>query len=137
VILVLDASVALTWCFEEERTDETVRLLRAIGEKGAVAPLLWPLEIANILLAAERRRRCDAERRRHLVDFLRGLPVSLDDATAERAWDTTLLLAERHRLTTYDAAYLELALRRRLPLATLDRELRAAGSAMGVELLGL
>lgn len=132
---VLDNSVALAWCFEDEQTPAVMALLDRLTETGAVAPLLWPLEALNGLLAAERRRRLDAARRAELAGFLRELPISLDPGTAERAWDATVGLAERHRLSVYDAAYLELAQRRKLPLASLDRDLVAAALAAGVEVL--
>ena len=85
---------------------------------------------------AERRSRIDAERRQRLAGFLRDLPVTIDDETASQAWAVTSQLAARFRLTVHDAAYLELAQRRGLPLATLDQELRAAAAALGVTLLG-
>jgi predicted nucleic acid-binding protein len=85
---------------------------------------------------AERRRRIDAECRQRLAGFLRDLPVAIDEETASQAWAVTAQLAARFRLTVYDAAYLELAQRRGLPLATLDQELRAAAAALGVTLLG-
>lgn len=134
---VLDSSVALAWCFEEERTDAVDALLDRTTETGAHAPLLWPLETLNALFSAERRRRIDRRKHETLAAFLRDLPVLLDPETAELAWTETASLAGRFRLTTYDAAYLELALRRRLPLASLDRELRAAAAAMNVEVLGV
>ena len=134
--LVLDSSVALTWCFEDEHTSATLDLLDQIVETGAMAPLLWPLEVLNGLAMAERRGRLDASRRRQLAGFLSDLPVSLDPETASQAWTATALLAERYRLTLYDAAYLELAQRLDLPLATLDQELRVAGGALGLTLLG-
>lgn len=85
---------------------------------------------------AERRARVDTARRHQLAGFLRDLPVDLDPETGSQAWTATALLAERYRLTLYDAAYLELAQRLDLPLATLDQELRTAGSALGIVLLG-
>jgi predicted nucleic acid-binding protein len=85
---------------------------------------------------AERRRRVDARRRQRLGGFLRALPVILDTETAGQAWTATLRLAERHRLTMYDAAYLELAQRRKLPLATLDEDLVKAAKALGTTVLG-
>lgn len=106
-------------------------------ETGASAPLLWPLEVLNGLLVAERRHRLDAPRRARLVGFLRELPVALDLDTADKAWDATSKLAERFALSIYDAAYLELARRRRLPLASLDRNLRAAAVAADVPVLGV
>jgi predicted nucleic acid-binding protein len=136
VSLVIDNSVALAWCFEDEHTQPIMDLLDRVAQNGAVAPSLWPLEALNALLMAERRKRLDGKRRQRLAGFLRGLPVLLDTETADQAWTTTARLAERHRLTLYDAAYLELAQRRRLPLATLDEDLIAAGKALGMTLLG-
>jgi predicted nucleic acid-binding protein len=133
---VVDNSVALAWCFEDEHTQPIMDLLDRVAETGAVAPSLWPLEALNGLLMAERRRRLDPKRRQRLARFLRGLPVTLDAETADQAWTATARLAERHRLTLYDAAYLELAQRRKLPLATLDQDLIRAGKALGITLLG-
>ena len=111
-------------------------LLDRVAERGAIAPQLWPLEALNVLLIAERKRRLDGTRRRMLAGFLRDLPVVLDTETADRAWEATAQLAEARGLTLYDAAYLELAIRRRLPLASLGQGLRAAAAQMGVEVLG-
>ena len=128
---VLDSSVTLRWCFEDERTDATDALLTQVVESGAEAPSLWPLEILNALSMAERRRRINADRRQRLCGFLHDLPVNIDAETASRGWAATSQLAARFKLTLYDAAYLELAQRLNLPLATLDKELRAAGRALG------
>lgn len=133
---VLDSSIALSWCFEDERTPATRALLVRVGVAGACAPALWPLEVLNALAMAERRSRIDAERRQRLAGFLRDLPVTIDEETASQVWAVTSQLAARFRLTVYDAAYLELAQRLNLPLATLDQELRAAAAALGVPLLG-
>ena len=134
--LVLDSSVSLTWCFEDERIPATQELLERVGETGAHTPPLWPLETLNALMMAERRGRLDGERRREMTSFLRDLPVNLDAEMISQVWDTTQRLAERFRLTIYDAVYLELAQRKHLPLASLDKELRQAGAAVGVTLLG-
>jgi predicted nucleic acid-binding protein len=133
---VLDNSVALTWCFEDERTPVTTALLERVAEAGAFAPGLWPLEALNGLLVAERRGRLDASRRQRLAGFLHALPISLDGETASQAWTTTAGLAARFALSAYNAAYLELAQRHHLPLATLDRDLRAAATALGLTVLG-
>ena len=101
-----------------------------------LAPGLWPLEALNALLVAERRRRLDASRRQRLTGILRALPIKLDDEEATQAWTPALGLAERFALSTYNAAYLELAQRHRLPLASLDRDLRAAAGALGLDVLG-
>lgn len=135
--LVLDASVALAWCFEDEQTAAVMALLDRVAEAGGVAPLLWPLEALNGLLAAERRRRIPSATRATLAAFLRDLPITLDGDTAERAWDATARLAAQFQLTVYDAAYLELAQRRRLPLASLDHDLRTAATASGIDVLGV
>jgi predicted nucleic acid-binding protein len=136
VSFVIDSSVALSWCFEDERTPATKALLERVGESGAVAPQLWPTEVLNGLMMAERRQRIDASRRRQLADFLRDLPVMLDPETAIHLWSATQGLAERFRLTTYDATYLELAQRKHLALASLDNALRKAATALGVPVLG-
>ncbi len=133
---VLDNSVALAWCFEDEQTPTVLELLDRVTETGATAPMLWPLEALNGLFAAERRRRLDAARRATLAAFLRELPIRLDTETADQAWEDTARLAEKFRLTVYDASYLELAQRRRLPLASLDKDLRKAATSAGIEVLG-
>ena len=96
--------------------------------------MLWPLEALGGLLAAERRRRVTPAKGIELTALLRELPIVLDAHTAEQAWEAAAAPAKRHRLTVYDAAYLELA-QRRLPLATLDRDLRTAAAAVGVDIL--
>jgi predicted nucleic acid-binding protein len=133
---VVDSSVALTWCFPEERTPATAALLDRVADFGAIVPSLWPLEVLNALMMGEKRKRIDFAKRHELIDWLRLLPITLDAETAAQAWTTTNHLAQRHRLTLYDAAYLELAQRLDLPLATLDADLRAAANALGVPLLG-
>ncbi|MGD9510639.1 MAG: type II toxin-antitoxin system VapC family toxin [Geminicoccaceae bacterium] len=133
---VLDNSVALAWCFVDEQTPSVMNLLDRVVATGAVAPLLWPLEALNGLLVAERRNRLGRDKRARLIGFLRDLPIMLDAHTAEQAWETTRRLAEQHRLSVYDAAYLEVAQRRRLPLASLDQDLRHAAHDVGVEVLG-
>ncbi len=132
---VLDNSVALAWCFEDEQTDASRALLDRVVETCAAAPQLWPLEALNGLLSAERCGRLAAGVRRRLAGLLSDLPITIDDETAGRVWVATAQLAERHRLTAYDAAYLELAARLGLPLATSDTALMKAAKDAGVELL--
>jgi predicted nucleic acid-binding protein len=135
VTFIVDNSVALAWCFEDEQTAEIMALLDRTSETGAMAPQLWPIEALNGLLSAERRGRIDGGTRRRLAGFLRDLPIGIDDETAGQTWGATAQLAELHRLTSYDAAYLELAVRLALPLATSDKPLIAAAQALGVPLL--
>jgi predicted nucleic acid-binding protein len=133
---VVDSSIILTWCFEDEATPATEAMLVRLTDDGAWAPSLWPLEVLNVLLMAQRRGRLTLKARQDRLALLCSLPITLDTETAEQAWTITNLLAERHGLTLYDAAYLELAKRLNLPLATLDADLRTAANALGVPLLG-
>jgi predicted nucleic acid-binding protein len=132
---VVDNSVALAWCFEDEQTAGIMALLDRVTDEGAMAPQLWPIEALNGLLTAERRGRITREVRRQLASFLQALPIAVDDETASRSWTETARLAEQHRLTAYEASYLELAMRLSAPLATGDRALVAAANAVGVVIL--
>jgi predicted nucleic acid-binding protein len=136
VSLVLDSSVALAWVYAEETTVAIQSVFASVRESGAWVPGFWKLEVANILEMGVRRGRTDAAFRDDTLADLALLPISVDEETDRQAWMATLKLAVRHRLTVYDAAYLELALRKGLPLATLDRELRSAAVAEGVLVLG-
>jgi len=133
-VLVVDASVALTWCFEDEVTDATQVIERRVDSEGAIVPALWRLEVANALLAAERRGRLGKSQAEECLKLMADLPLSVD-APGNQSWSDTVLLARAHRLTAYDAAYLELAIRLDADLASLDRELRRAAKTMGVKVL--
>lgn len=129
---VLDCSLTVAWFFE----DETNRYAQAVEDSlptaAAIVPTLWPLEVANALLMGERRKRATEAKVTTFLRLLEALPIALDDETATRAWQQSLHLARSHRLSVYDATYLELALRYGLPLATLDNRLTAAARAAGV-----
>ncbi|HEX4199582.1 MAG TPA: type II toxin-antitoxin system VapC family toxin [Caulobacteraceae bacterium] len=133
--VVLDGSVTLAWVYGDETTEAVSRVFDAIGD-GAWVPGLWRLEVANVLEMGVRRGRHDAGFRDSTLADLALLPIQIDGETDLHAWGATARLASRHRLTLYDAAYLELARRREIPLATLDKELRAAAADEGVPLLG-
>ena len=133
--LVIDASLTLAWYFEDEITPTTDALLNRVAASGAVVPGLWRLEVANAFQTAVRRRRIDAAYRDASLTDLGFMPIAIDADTNSYAWSTTLRLAEKYSLTVYDAAYLELAQRRSLPLATLNRELGAAARALNLERL--
>ena len=135
--LVLDAALTLAWFFKDERTAGVDAVLTQVTENGAVVPALWRLEVANALQMAVRRKRIDAAFRDSALTQLSRLSISADPDTDAYAWTVILQLADRFQLTVYDAAYLELAKRRALPLATLDGDLRTAARAEGVELLGV
>ena len=134
---VIDSSLTLTWFFEYERTDATLALLDRVQQSGAVVPSLWRLEVANALQMGIRRGRIDAAYRDASLLDLSALDITVDPEGDGFAWSTTLRLADRFRLTLYDAAYLELAQRLGLPLARVDQALRAAAGTLGVPLLGM
>ena len=135
--LVLDSSATLAWIYNEETTPAVRDLFDRITAEGAWVPSLWRLEVGNVLQLGVRRGRHDSAFRDETLADLALLPIALDPHTDQQAWSATMQLAERHKLTLYDAAYLELALRRALPLATLDDELRTAAAAEGVTVLGI
>ena len=129
---VLDASVALAWAFEDEGGDYPMDVLDGLRAGEAVVASLWPLELANGLAVAERRGRIDSAGAARFMELVLALPVVVDPVARGRAFSVTHGLARAHRLSAYDAAYLELALRHGIPLATLDARLEEAGSALGV-----
>jgi predicted nucleic acid-binding protein len=133
---VVDASVAMTWCFKDEITPATQRLLMDLSSKLALVPAWWYVEIANVLALAERKGRLST---RELDDFLvvlNSVQVEVDNEAHQRAFGHLLPLCRAHQLTSYDAIYLDLAIRRKLPLATLDAPLRKAAKRIGLVLLG-
>lgn len=134
---VLDSSVALAWFLPGEQSSRTEALLDQATEAGALAPGLWPLEVANIILVAERKNRITQAQRVRALTALAKLPIRIDTETTGRAWNSTFDLALAHGLTVYDAGYLDLSLRSGLPLATLDQALGRAATACGVTVLGM
>jgi predicted nucleic acid-binding protein len=135
LIAVVDASITLNWLLSDEQSPASDRLFDLVTDKGAIVPSLWRLEIANALQVAVRRNRIDLAYRDTTIQRLQRLPIEIDPETDVHAWTTTLHLSDRYRLTVYDAAYLELALRRGLPLASRDQDLVKAALASGVTVL--
>ena len=132
---VADASVAIGWVHPAQATSETSAMLDAMADGAAVeVPALWPLEVANALLVLVRRRKLDDHERQIGLGWLRGLPVRIDLDGATLAFSRLSDLADTYQLSVYDAAYLELALRRKLPLACGDGPLRKAAKRAGVNL---
>jgi predicted nucleic acid-binding protein len=134
--LVLDSSATLAWIYGDETTEAIRRVFDAIADNGALVPALWRLEVANSLTIAVRKRRIGPDFRRAALADLALLDITTDQQTDSYAWTDTVNLADHFNLTVYDAAYLELARRRMLPLATLDQELQTAATAIGVTVLG-
>ena len=137
VICVLDASITLAWLLPGELTDPIQIVFDGIVDKYAFVPALWKIEVANGLSSAIRRKRITLDSRDKFIQNLVSLPILDDTEGLLNIWSTTLSLSDFHKLTVYDATYLELALRRSLPLATLDQDLRRAAQAEGIPLLGL
>ena len=133
--MVIDASVAISWCLDDEASPATDLLLDRVRESGAAVPSIWHLEVANVLLQAEQRQRLDFFGTTARFGLLSDLPIKTDPETEGRAWREISALARAERLTTYDAAYLELAIRASLPLATLDKALRRSARLLGVTVL--
>ena len=132
---VIDASVAISWLFADEQTLLSMNLLQQVSGTGAIVPSLWRLEIASALQTGIKRKRIDAPYRDAAIQKLLSLPIETDPDTNDYAWTSTLRLADIHQITVYDASYLELALRRGLPLATRDDQLAAAAGRAGAILL--
>lgn len=130
--LVLDASSVLAWCFEDEGDAQTDAAMDRVVAAGAVAPAIWPLEVANALVVAERRGRIVRADADVFLAMIEELPISVDVAGAARTFEATGALARAHDLSVYDASYLELALRMGIPLATADAALRRGAARAGV-----
>ena len=130
---VLDASVTLAWALDEHKTEAAEQALRRLMDDSAVAPANWWFEVRNVLIVAERRGRRTEARSAALLRAVARLPIEIDRDPEEAV---VLGLARRHGLTIHDAAYLELAMRRRAPLATLDAALVRAAAVEGVKRLG-
>lgn len=126
--LVLDASIAVAWLFDDERTEAAHAAMRQVVAEGAVVPSLWRLEVANVLRNAVRRGRCNEAYVDRSLARLARLAIKRDEETDNQAWGMTRTLARREDLSLYDAAYLELAIRRNLPLASCDKALLAAAT---------
>lgn len=133
---VADASAVLPWRFADEATHWSEALLERVQSGEEVrGPAHWPIEVANALLVAQRRGRVTADKIGEFIEDLGDLPIRLEPPNEPARWHTLIALAEQHRLTAYDAAYLELAGRVHLPLATLDGDLRRAALTAGILLV--
>ena len=129
---VLDCSVTMAWVFPDEATESTNQLRESLIEGRAFVPSLWPVEVGNVLLIANRRGRITRGDWPRIHAILDALPIEIDPISTSRVWNVALELATEHQLSVYDATYLELAVRLHLPLATLDRRLSAAGQSEGL-----
>jgi predicted nucleic acid-binding protein len=133
---VVDCSIAVAWLFHDEATPSTAALLNRLATETALVPAWWFIEITNVLAISERKGRITPTQSDAFIADLSKLGIETDDEAPDRAFTHLLVLCRRHRLTSYDAIYLELAIRRSLPLATLDDDLRKTAKKLGVGLLG-
>jgi predicted nucleic acid-binding protein len=133
---VVDSSVALAWCFADEATPARLRLYERMKDESVAVPGLWFIEITNVLAISERKGRITAVKVNEFISLIDRFKLEIDAEAPERAFADILPLCRSHQLTSYDAVYLDLALRRQLPLATLDEPLRKAAKKLGVKLLG-
>jgi len=133
---VVDCSVAMAWLFHDEATPKTAALLNRLATETALVPGWWFIEITNVLALTGRRGRITPTQSDAFIADLGKLGIERDDEAPDRAFTHLLALCRTHRLTGYDAVYLDLAVRRNLPLATLDEDLRKSAKKLGVRLLG-
>lgn len=132
---VLDCSVVMAWCFEDEADTYADSVLSLLTESESIVPCIWPLEVANVLLVAERRKRLTEAASHQFTGLLSELPIIIDYESPDRAMSEILFLGRQQGLSSYDAAYLELAMREGIPLATRDSRLRKVSGKCGVKVI--
>jgi predicted nucleic acid-binding protein len=133
---IIDCSITMAWCFTDEAAPASTEIQDRLIAEAALVPSLWFLEVVNVLSIAERRKRISLADSTAFIELLGRLDIQSDDEVAERAFYRLPQLCRSYGLSSYDAAYLDLAIRHSLPLATLDDELRAAAKSVGITLLG-
>lgn len=129
---VLDASVAMAWCFDDEAGEYADKVLEALSTVSALVPVIWPLEVGNVLVGAKRHDRLPAAMSARFVELIRELPIEVETTESGLALGPVLALAREQGLSTYDASYLELAMRAGLPLSTQEGALLRAAAACSV-----
>jgi predicted nucleic acid-binding protein len=134
-LIVIDASVALAWAHADEQTPAILALAETVSREGGVAPAIWPTEVANALQMAVRRKRISILQRDQLLINFDRLAVEVESPLVSIIRTRVIPLAHQYGLTVYDASYLELAIRRELPLATLDGDLARAANQVGIAVL--
>ncbi len=123
----------MAWCFEDEAAGYADRVLKKLATRAAVVPAIWPLEVANVLLVGERRKRLTAADSSRFLELLHGLPITIDVQATSRAFGDIMSVARSLTISAYDAAYVELAMREGLQLATLDDSLNKAALKNGIK----
>ena len=131
---VVDTSIVMSWCFKDQTNPFADSVLMELSKSTAYVPSIWPLEVVNVLLAAERRKLIGKVDSIHFLNLLSQLPILVQHESPTRTMKDILYLARDHNLSSYDASYLDLAIKKGLPLATLDKKLRKAAKSINVEL---
>ncbi len=131
---VLDNSVVMSWCFEDESSEYADKVLESLETSEAIVPSIWPLEVGNVLLVAERKNRIDEASSTRFLELLSALPIHVETELPDRTFTHILSLARKHEMSTYDASYLDLAMRLDIPLATLDESLRRVAKKVGTKI---
>jgi len=132
---VIDNSVVMTWCFKDEASQYADDILDILEHCTAIVPSIWPLEIGNVLLVAERAKRLSEADSIRFIALLSELPIIVDQEPPERMIKEILALAREHKLSTYDASYLDLAMKKGIPIATLDNNLITAARRSDVSIM--
>ena len=132
---VIDTSVVITWCFKDEASQYADSVLDSLEHFTAIAPSIWPLEVGNVLLAAERKNRLSEADSIRFIALLFELPISVDQEPPERMIKEIFALAREHKLSAYDASYLDLAMKRGIPIATLDNRLMKTAKRSNVSIM--
>lgn len=130
--IVVDNSVVLSWCFKDQANSLADKVLKWLLEAKAYVPAVWPFEVVNVLLAAERRKLLNEADSIRFLNLLSQLPILVQQESPERTMKDILGLARDHNLSSYDASYLDLAMKKGFPLATLDKNLRKAAKSVNV-----
>lgn len=132
---VIDNSVVMTWCFKDKTSQYTDHILHRLETSTAFVPSIWPLEVCNVLLVAEQKKRIGEADSTRFIALLAELPIIVEQETPERMIKEIFALARKHNLSSYDASYLDLAMRKGLPIATLDKNLSVAAKQCKVPIL--
>ena len=132
---VIDNSVVMAWCFKDETSQYADHILDRLEDSSGLVPSIWPLEVCNVLLVAERKKRIGEAGSTRFIALLTELPITVEQESPERMIKDIFALARKHKLSSYDASYLDLAMRKGLPIATLDKDLLAAAKRSKVPIL--
>ncbi len=132
---VIDNSVVMAWCFKDETSQYADHILDSLEDSSGFVPSIWPLEVCNVLLVAERKKRISEAGSTRFIALLAELPIIVEQESPERMIKEIYALARKHKLSSYDASYLDLAMRKGLPIATLDKNLLSAAKRSKVPIL--